>query len=191
MTTNKSQHLDGQPGFVSSPEAFEEFYREQLPLVRVYLARRLDDPQLAADLTAEVFCRAIQRAHSYRQDLGPPRAWLIGIARNVLADQLRHRTREGLAMRRAGMDLSLDEDSAQRIVDRIAAERDARALLASIAELSEPLRHVVELVAVDGVSIAEAAAVLGIRPATARVRYHRARRELNRTSPTHLIEVTS
>jgi len=48
-----------QPGDIrrigEDPEAFERFYREQLPLVRRFVARRVDDPQLAADLTADVF----------------------------------------------------------------------------------------------------------------------------------------
>jgi DNA-directed RNA polymerase specialized sigma24 family protein len=37
---------------------------------------------------------------------------------------------------------------------------------------------VLELVAVDGLSVREAAAVLGIRPVAARVRLHRARKAL-------------
>ena len=72
----------------------------------------------------------------------------------------------------------LDEDSVQRIVDRIEAEDQARQVLTTLRSLPPALRDVVELVAVDGLSLLEAAAVLRIKPGAARVRYHRARRAL-------------
>ncbi|WP_267892143.1 sigma factor-like helix-turn-helix DNA-binding protein, partial [Streptomyces caniscabiei] len=50
--------------------------------------------------------------------------------------------------------------------------------LAALGGLPEGERAVVELVAVDQLSVTEAAAALGIRKVTARVRLHRARRAL-------------
>lgn len=170
-------------------DEFETFYREHLPFVRRYLARRVDDPSLVADLTADVFVRVIHSAPSYRPALGPPRAWLTGIARNVIAGH-RQSTARHDAVRRLGARRLLDEDSTERIVQRIAAETAARQLLASILELPVSVRSVVELVAVDGLAVTEAAVVLGISPGAARVRYHRARRLLQQSSPSHLSEVT-
>lgn len=175
----------------TDPDGFEGFYREHIQLVRLYLARRVDDPFTAADLTADVFVRAIHAAHTYRYDLGPPRAWLIGIARNIVAEHRRASARENAAVRRLSGRRLLDDNSAERIVERIPAQAEARALLASIADLPAALRNIVELVAVDGLSVTEAAGVLGIRPGAARVRYHRARQVLRRTSTLHADEVTS
>ena len=36
----------------SDPDAFERFYREHVEGVQRFVARRVDDPYLAADLTA-------------------------------------------------------------------------------------------------------------------------------------------
>ena len=44
--------------------------------------------------------------------------------------------------------------------------------------LGEDERAVLELVAIDELTVAEAAAAVGVRPVTARVRLHRARRRL-------------
>ena len=44
--------------------------------------------------------------------------------------------------------------------------------------LSESERAILELVALDELSLTEAAAAAGVRPVTARVRLHRARRKL-------------
>lgn len=172
------------------PHELEAFYREHLPFVRRYLARRVDDPFLVADLTADVFVRVIHSAPSYRPALGPPRAWLTGIIRHVIADQVQSAARREAAVRRIDARRLLDEDSTERIVQRIAAETAARALLVSILELPASLRSVVELVAVDGLAVSEAAAVLGISPGAARVLYHRARRLLQQSTPSHLSEVT-
>lgn len=174
---------------MTAPDEFEAFYREHLPFLRQYLARRIDNPAVVADLTADVFLRAIGSTTNYRGELGPPRAWLVGIARNVLADHRRLSVRETAATRRLHGRRLLDEDSTDRIVQRIAAEADARTLLSSISQLPAPLRDVVELVAVDGLPVTEAATILRISPGAARVRYHRARRALQRTTPLHLREV--
>ena len=177
------------PAIGTHPEEFENFYREHLPFVRMFLARRVDDPFAVADLTADVFLRAIRAASTYRRDLGAPRAWMVGIARNVVADHRRLRAREDAAVHRLAARRLLDDDSAQRIVERITATAEARVLLASIADLPAALRDVVELVAVDELSVTDAAAVLQISPGAARVRYHRARRLL-RQSFLPLREVT-
>lgn len=169
---------------------FEAFYREHLPFVRLYLVRRVEDPFLVADLTADVFVSAIRSAVTYRCEFGPPRAWLTGIARNIVADHWKSSARERTTIQRLQGREFLDEDSTDRIVQRIAAETQARSVLAAIAELPPNLRSVVELVAVDGLAVTEAAAVLNISPGNARVRYHRARRLLQNTPTLQPLEVT-
>ncbi len=162
----------------TDPDALEAFYREHIEAVRRFVARRVTDPHLAADLTADVFLEAIEAAGRYRPDLGSPRAWLIGVARNVLAMHIRRELREARAVRRLQGRRLLDPDSVQRLVERIDAERDARELMTRLEVLDERRRAVVELVAVDGLTPAEAATVLGLTPVAVRVRLHRARRRL-------------
>jgi RNA polymerase sigma factor (sigma-70 family) len=169
---------DEIPRIASDPAVFELFYRAHVEEVQRFVARRVDDPRLAADLTAEVFLAAIDAAASYRSDRGAPGAWLVGIARNVVSAE---RRREGRA-RRAHADLVgrrlLDDDDIARMQDRIDAGSRSRDLYAAMADLSDGERAVLELTALDGLTPVEAAAVLGIRAVTARVRLHRARSSL-------------
>jgi RNA polymerase sigma factor (sigma-70 family) len=158
------------------PDAFEAFYREHLGAVERFVARRVSDVHLAADLTADIFLAAIDACAGYRPDQGRPGAWLMGISRNVVAGELRRRQRELHAVRRISGRRLLDEDSAARIVDRIDAERETRRLYAALDRLSGRDRALMELVAIDGLPVSEAAVVLGVKPATARVRLHRSRR---------------
>lgn len=165
-------------GIDVDPDAFEVFYRDHLETIRRFVARRVSDPHLAADLTAAVFLAAIESAGTYRPDRGGPTGWLIGVARNVVAAEFKSRVREERLHQRVAGQRPLEADALGRMEERIDAERETRRLYGALAELKESDRALLEMVAVDGLSVAEAAAVLGLKPATARVRLHRSRRSV-------------
>ena len=56
----------------TDPVAFTEFYRAHVDEVTRFVARRVADPQLVADLTAEVFLAVIEAAARYRGSFGGP-----------------------------------------------------------------------------------------------------------------------
>jgi RNA polymerase sigma factor (sigma-70 family) len=169
---------DEVPRIGSDPDLLEAFYREHHATVRAFFARRVDDPHQVADLTADTFLAAMTAAERYRPELGRPVAWLTGIARNAIADSVRRRARRLRAERRIEGRRLLDDDATARIEERIAAERHTRALYAGLALLPGRDRALMELVAVDGLPVVEAAAQLGMKPGTARVRLHRSRARL-------------
>jgi RNA polymerase sigma factor (sigma-70 family) len=157
------------------PDALEAFYRDHLDAVQRFVARRVSDPHLAADLTADVFLAAVDSAHTYDPSRGPVVAWLYGVGRNAIAAEARRRARELHAVRRVEGRRLLDPGSLGRIEERLDAERESRRLYRAIADLSADDRALLELVSLDGLSVADAARVLGVKPATARVRLHRSR----------------
>lgn len=163
------------------PDAFEAFYRDHLEAVQRFVARRVDDAHLAADLTADVFLAAIDNAHTYAADRGPVVAWLYGVGRNTIAAEVRRRSRELHAARRISGHRLLDPASVARIEERIDAERESRRLYRALDGLSDDDRKLLEMVALDGLSVADAARSLGVKPATARVRLHRSRARLTTT----------
>jgi RNA polymerase sigma factor (sigma-70 family) len=163
----------------TDPDAFEDFYREHVEAVQRFVARRVPDPHLAADLTGDVFLAVIDSAHTYRPESGRPIAWLLGIARNVIAGESRRNARElrGRARLPASGEL-IEPDDLARLHARIDAEAESRQLYRAMDRLPASQRAVLELVALDGLEVSEAARALGIHPAAARVRLHRARRHL-------------
>ena len=162
----------------SDPDAFERFYRQYVGAVQRFVARRVDDPYLAADLTADVFVAAIESASSYRRSRGQPLAWLFGIARNVVAGEHRRNARALRATATLRGRELVDEEDLLALHERIDAEAAARSLYREMDALSPGERGVLELVALDGLSVGEAARALGIGTVAARVRLHRARRAL-------------
>jgi RNA polymerase sigma factor (sigma-70 family) len=163
------------------PDVFEAFYRSHVEAVERFVARRVDDPYLAADLTADVFLAAIDSVDKYRPGRGAPVAWLFGVARNVVAAEHRRGERERRATDRIAASTDLvDADDLARLHGRIDAEADARRIYRAIERLAAGERAVLELVALDGLGVSEAARALGIRTTAARVRLHRARRQVKR-----------
>ena len=169
---------NGPAAAVGDPRLFEEFYRRHVDAVMRFVARRVDDPHTAADLTAEIFLAVLDSAHTYRPRLGSETAWLYGIARNVVSSERRRVARETERDQRISGRRLLEPDDIARIEDKLDAESPGRRVLAALARLPEGERAVMELIAVDQLTVTEAAAALGIRQVTARVRLHRARKAL-------------
>jgi len=66
-------------------ERFVRIFREHHPSVRAYVGRRVK-PELVDDIVAETFLVAWRRLEDVPADARP---WLLGVARKVLATQLR------------------------------------------------------------------------------------------------------
>jgi len=159
-------------------DIFEVFYREHVEAVQRFVVRRVGDRERAADLTTEIFLAAVDSAHSYRPRRGTPRTWLLGIARALVANDGRQRDRQRAGEERLRGSALLDEDDAARLDERIDAAARSRQLYRAMDRLPRRERTILELVAIDELSLKEAAAAAGMHAATARVRLHRARRKL-------------
>lgn len=167
------------------PDALEVFYRANADAIKRFIARRVDDPYLVADLTVEVFLAAIESARRAPVIRGKPIGWLYGVARNVVAAERRRSTREQRTFDHVAGRALIDGDDLAELEERVDAEAQARPLYLAMQELSEAERAVLELVALEGLTVSEAARVLDIRPVAARMRLHRARRLLkDRLAPT-------
>ena len=172
------------------PEAFELFYRSHVDMVGRFIARRVSDPHTVADLTADVFLAAIASAHSYRPERGSVAGWMHGVARHVVAGEFKRQAREQDAARRDGGRRPVGTEDIARIEERIDAEKHARRTYEALTAMPEPARQLIELIAVDGLTLTQAAAALGVTPLVARVRLHRARKSL-RTITAHPLSTSA
>lgn len=68
----------------------EAFYKENYPVVYGYLLSLCGDPDLAEELTAETFTRAIEQLHRYNSKYKPS-TWLCTIGRNLMYNEYRRR----------------------------------------------------------------------------------------------------
>jgi len=114
------------------PEAFVAFYRRHLAAVLGFFLRRTGDPELTADLTAEVFAAALLAADRYRPGERPALAWLYGIAAHKLADSRQRGRVESKARRRLSLEPLMVDDTELARVEEIADRGAAEAALLAL-----------------------------------------------------------
>lgn len=144
-----------------------------------YFLRRSVGPSDAADLAAETCLTLWRRIDRLPEDEDGARAWAFGVARGVLLNHSRG-VRRRLALADRLRDALLQQEGAT--ADNRPALGDA------LGSLSEDDRELIILIAWDGLSPAQAAAVLGVEPGAARVRLHRARKRLRAAMSDHDLE---
>jgi RNA polymerase sigma-70 factor (ECF subfamily) len=164
-------------------EDVRRLYLEHAPALHQYAARRVGRDQ-ASDVVAETFRRAIEFADRFDERLGSRRAWLFGIATNIMRRHVRSEQRRVLALGRYGRHVEHDADPLVVTVPQIDAERRLTHVLRAVAELSIEDYELLLLVAWEEMSITDAAAVVGIPAGTARSRLHRIRQHLDHESET-------
>ncbi|MCE7009180.1 sigma-70 family RNA polymerase sigma factor [Kibdelosporangium philippinense] len=152
-------------------------YDEHARGLHRYLARRLD-PATADDLVADTFLLAWEQRGRYEPERATVRAWLYGIATNLLR---RHARSEVRGLRATARDVGradVDEGTDSVAVSRADASVKARRLGAALAKLRQEERDVLLLVAWAGLKPVEVADALKIDAGTVRTRLHRARSAL-------------
>lgn len=153
-------------------QSYAELYRQYLPRVLNYVRLRVDGEDLAQDLTAAVFERAISRQHTLRQP-GAFGAWLFRIARTTVAGYYRQR-RPAVSLELAG-DQPAAEPSPPDVVMRL--EELAR-LREALLDLSEREQEMIRLKFGGGLGNQEIAKVMRLRSGHVAVILYRALRKL-------------
>lgn len=98
------------------PEDFGRFYLRNEDPVLAFFLRRTGSADLAADLTAETFARALEGRLGFDASRGEPGAWLFGIAKHVLSESIRKGRVQNAARRRIELErLELDDEAIVRI----------------------------------------------------------------------------
>jgi len=135
----------------------------------------------AEDATASTFLEIWRHRERVRVHDGSAVPWLFGVATNVCRNLTRGRRRHLRAVARLAPDAGA-ADHADRVAERLDAERTMRTVLDAISRLPQRERDVLALVAWSGLSYEAAAAALDIPVGTVRSRLSRARARLSALS---------
>jgi RNA polymerase sigma-70 factor (ECF subfamily) len=156
------------------PAALAELYDRFAPLVYAYIYRRVGERQLAEDLAADVFVRALaalQHGHFASVSI---QAWLYRLAHNRVVDHYRRNRRAPLA--------PLDEAvPAPDDVPEAAGRRSDQAWVrAALPRLTDEQQQIIALRFGEGLSAADVASALGKTEEAIRALQHRALAALRR-----------
>jgi RNA polymerase sigma factor (sigma-70 family) len=176
----------GRSGGRASPEGlvndedFEDLYFRVADRLLVFMVRRTADPEIAADLWAESWGRAVAQRDSFRGDTqAEQEGWVFGIAHNVLAGFYKRGKAEQRAVTRLGLERPVLNDTDLVRLEREAGLSELRGALAAALEgVPGSQREALQLRVIEGLSYPEVAARLGITEDNARARVSRALRRL-------------
>jgi RNA polymerase sigma-70 factor (ECF subfamily) len=116
----------------TGPHQFAALYRHfERPMLGFFMhaTRRAE---LAADLTAETFARALEALAAFDPARGRADQWLFGIARNVLADSYRRGRVEATARQRLGLPTLILDDHAADTIARLSSDHPGAGALAAL-----------------------------------------------------------
>jgi RNA polymerase sigma-70 factor (ECF subfamily) len=152
-------------------DAFAELYRHHLPAIHTFAYRRSGSRQVAEDVTAATFERALRSLHQFSWRSAGLRPWLCRIAANELADhhrrEVRRLDRESAAARRT---IAITNDGHDHHDD----------VLAALSTLNPRYQEVLSLRYLADLDTDEVAAAVGVTRPHLAVLLMRARTALRR-----------
>jgi RNA polymerase sigma-70 factor (ECF subfamily) len=165
-------------------EAFGHIYERYMDTVFRFIYFRVGNRQLAEDLTSDTFLRALKRIGSFTwqgRDLG---AWLVTIARNLVADHFksgRYRLEitTGDVLDPEKEDRCLEGTPETAVVDHISNVT----LLTAVKQLNPEQHECIVLRFLLGFSVAETAQAMGKNEGAIKALQYRAVRALARLLP--------
>ncbi|MCQ4081196.1 sigma-70 family RNA polymerase sigma factor [Streptomyces sp. RB6PN25] len=161
-------------------EAFGRLYDHYSDTVYRYIYYRVGGKATAEDLTSETFLRALRRIGTFTwqgRDFG---AWLVTIARNLVADHFKS-SRFRLEVTTGEM---LDANEVERSPeDSVLESLSNEALLQAVRKLNPQQQECVTLRFLQGLSVAETARIMGKNEGAIKTLQYRAVRTLARLLP--------
>lgn len=154
-------------------EAFDALYRKLAPILMGYLLRLTRNRARAEDLLQITFTKVHRARSSYLRG-APVLPWTIAIARRSFLDE-----RRAAAVRNE--DLSSDGSLPEPRPEAPAVPTEmSDALEMALQKLPESYREAIELTKITGLSIQEAASVLGTTETAIKLRVHRGYNQLRK-----------
>jgi RNA polymerase sigma-70 factor (ECF subfamily) len=165
-------------------DAFGQLYDRYLDVVYRYVFYRVGGKALAEDLVSETFLRALRRIGSFEWQGRDFAAWLITIARNIIADHYKS-GRFRLEVSTADM---LDADRATEGPESEVLEGITNgSILEAVKKLNSEQQECVVLRFLQGLSVLETAQAMGKSEGAIKALQYRAVRTLGRMLPKELV----
>jgi RNA polymerase sigma-70 factor (ECF subfamily) len=158
----------------SGKDSFERLYAVHHRTILAYCARRVSRTD-AWDAASDVFLVAWRRLHEV-PPIDEARAWLIGVAVHVLANQRRSESRRARLLQRS----SQNRPWAPMPDELLLRNEEDREVLEALSRLSPTYREIIQLTLWEELSPAEIAMALRISRDAVDQRYLRAKRRLAR-----------
>ena len=168
-------------GMRGTREVFAELYEEFLPRVFRYVRYRVNDVQVAEDLTSGVFEKALTGFGRYSSDKASFSTWIFTIARNTVIDHYRARGRRRMvSLEEAAIDVPSSETPLEETVEK---QEEKERLRVCLSELSSEEQEIISLKFASGLNNRQIARTIGLSESNVGTRLYRAVRKLRDRFP--------
>jgi RNA polymerase sigma-70 factor (ECF subfamily) len=157
----------------NNPEQFGPLYKKYHEQIFRYIYQRMDDVELAHDITAQVFIKALLNIKKYEYRGVPFSSWLYRIAKSELYQSFRDK--------KAERTINIDTVNVVAIIDEIESdetEENKKHLLHSLSLLKEKDVQLIELRFFEKRSFKEMGEILELTENNAKVKTFRALEKL-------------
>ena len=151
------------------PECFGPLYRKYHEQIFRYIYQRMDDEELAFDVTSQVFMKALNNLHKYEYRGVPFSSWLYRIAKSELYQSFRDR--------KAERTVNIESFQLFEMIDEFEedqTEENKRKLFNSLAKMKEKDLQLIELRFFERRSFKEIGEILEVTENNAKVKAFRA-----------------
>ncbi len=152
---------------------FGPLYKKYHEQIFRYIFQRMDDEELAFDVTSQVFMKALKNLHRYEYRGVPFSSWLYRIAKSELFQAFRDR--------KAERTVNLDSIHLNHMIDEMeedASEENRERLFHSLSKLKEEDMQLIEMRFFEKRSFKEIGEILDITENNAKVKSFRALEKL-------------
>jgi RNA polymerase sigma-70 factor, ECF subfamily len=153
--------------------AFRELHHELAPRVARFLARLTNDQAAANDLAQETFLR-VHRARAAFSHGAAAIPWVYAIARNVFLDYERRRKVQRVVVHDDEQAARAPESAARAPDEAVGARRELDRVRKALESMPTSQREAFVLLRFEGLSVSEAAEVLGTTESSVKMRAFRA-----------------
>ncbi len=165
----------------SRRETFAGLYEEYLPKVFRYVRYRVNDLQVAEDLTSTTFEKAVVNFERYSADRAAFSTWIFTIARNVMIDHFRAGGRRPtVSLEAAEIEVVSSDPLPEETAIRSEERQQVKAL---VAQLPAEDQEIISLKFGSGLNNRQIAKALGLSESNVGTRLYRAVRKLRDSFP--------
>ena len=137
--------------------AFATLYDKYIDQVYQHVYYRVSDQVDAEDITQEAFIRAWKAINRYKRTGAPFVAWLIAIARNLIADHYKKAKKKAVSLEEAKVSNQSSETSLEAIVESTINRSHVKN---AVSKLKGDKQKVITMRFIDGFSYREIARIL-------------------------------
>lgn len=157
-------------------DSMEEIYQNHAKTIYGFLLARLQDADIAEELTQETFYRAVKKIKSFRGECSVS-TWLCGIAKNVWLEYLKRQNKkldmERIPVQEAGDGAYLTKGTHKSAEDSYMAAWDNIRILKALHNLKDPVRETMYLRLIGNLTFRQIGEIMDRSENWARITFYR------------------